>query len=106
MTAPLLIVGLAATLVGALGTPAAWAPARFVLVVANNEHIDAGGPDLRYADDDGAAYYALFGAYARDVELLTVLDDDTQRRYPDLGAVARPPTRAALLEHLAALYAA
>jgi hypothetical protein len=49
-------------------------------------------PALRFADDDAAAFYVLVSALSKDTHLLTVMDAETQELYPELPAVARPPT--------------
>jgi hypothetical protein len=48
--------------------------------------------ELRYADDDAAAIYSFFAPAAAHATLLTVLDEDSQRRFPTLAGVARAPT--------------
>lgn len=93
---------LALTLAASLGA----ASPVYVLIVANNQSNDAAQAPLKFADDDGARYFAAFTPMAREVTLLTVLDDDTQRRFPRLAAQTRPPTRAALLGELKRLNAA
>ena len=72
-----------------------------LLVIANNRPLPADGADatlplLRFADDDAAAFYDLIGATADAAHLLTVMDADTQALYPNLVALARPPTLAAV----------
>ena len=47
---------------------------------------------LRYADDDAAAFLEFVLPVARSAELLTVMDDDTQRLYPRLVFRAQVPT--------------
>lgn len=71
-------------------------PRLLSLVVGLNTSRDPGVAPLRYADDDAARYYELFEALGAEPRLLAVLDADTQRRHPQLAAVARPPTRAEL----------
>ena len=94
------VVLLAGIALGALAGSAAAAEKRFVLIVANNRSLTAGVQPLRYADDDGAAYYELFAPGAAHIELLTVFDDDTQRLHRDLAPRVQAPTRAALLARL------
>lgn len=76
---------------------------RYVLIVANNRGAD-GLDSLQYADDDGVLYRRLFLPFARRVDLLTVLDDDSQRQHEDVVPATRPPTRAIFDESLAALF--
>lgn len=47
---------------------------------------------LRYADDDAVRYYELFRLAGPKAELLTVLDRQSQRRYPNHAQLARLPT--------------
>jgi hypothetical protein len=93
--APLLIALLA-------GAPAKETRA-FAVIVANNASTDGSLKALRYADDDGAKYFELLSLVAGDhVEILSVLDRDTQRVFPEVARAARPPSRSeleAVLEH-------
>lgn len=77
----------------------------YALIVANNQSNDPKVAALQFADDDGARYYAVLKPVAREVALLTVLDEETQRRFPGLAAQTRPPTRRELREALARLNA-
>ena len=52
------------------------------------ERLDA----LRYADDDAVRYHQLFERLGAESTLLSVLDEQTQRRYPGLAAHAVAPT--------------
>lgn len=75
--------------------------ATFVVVVGTTRPDRPGLTTLRYADDDAARWYELASSFAERVELLTVLDDDTQARHPGLAASAKVPTREALAAALA-----
>lgn len=83
--------------------PAAEPPPRIhAVIVATNTAPGEPLERLRYADDDGARYYELFLSLgAAQVHLLSVMDGDTQARFPAVAAVARAPTRAALEQTLA-----
>jgi len=48
--------------------------------------------ELRYADDDAAAFFAFAQPLSVRAEVLTTLDTDSQRRFPSLVDLARPPT--------------
>jgi hypothetical protein len=65
----------------------------FAIVIGNNappeEEVGRLGA-LHYADDDAVRFYELFRSFA-ETELLTVPDAATQRRYPELSGIARPP---------------
>ncbi|MCC6748167.1 MAG: hypothetical protein IT371_10940 [Deltaproteobacteria bacterium] len=69
---------------------------RYVLIVANNHSLDRGVTPLRYADDDGLRYLELFRLLTPNVQLLTVLDDETARLHPEAIGQVRPPTEAEL----------
>jgi hypothetical protein len=78
----------------AAGEPPPPPPAVFALVVANNRGFAPGRVALQYADDDGAKYHEVFSMLAEPggAVLLTELDSDTRRLFPELAPVARPPT--------------
>lgn len=78
--------------------------AAYAVIVANNRGEPA-MPPLHFADDDGARYRELFSLIARRVELLTVLDRDTQALFPDAARLSLPPDRRTLLETLDAVFA-
>ncbi|MCB9645551.1 MAG: hypothetical protein H6730_02980 [Deltaproteobacteria bacterium] len=92
---------LAALLLGA-PEPAAES---YALIIANNQSFESVLAPLTYADDDGARYHELLALVARRVEVLTVLDEGSQRLYPATAAVARPPSGAELTRALDALFA-
>jgi hypothetical protein len=76
-------------------------PQVHALIVATNNAYGESLAPLRYADDDGARYFELFSLLGPErVTLLSVLDEESQRRFPEVAARARPPTRAALREAL------
>jgi hypothetical protein len=77
----------------------------YALVVANNASNDASVADLHFADDDGARYLTYFELVATDARLLSVLDSQTQARFPGVAAKSRPPNRRELFAALDALNA-
>jgi hypothetical protein len=101
-----------AVLAAALGAGVALAPwvARaapeapvYTISIGQNEipaALRSGGNDalaaLHYADDDAAAFHAFMRTMSRRAFLLSVLDADTQRRYPKLVGEALVPTAAEL----------
>ncbi len=46
---------------------------------------------LRYADNDAVRYYRYFGSFADVRYLLTIADQSTQRKYPEIASSAEPP---------------
>ena len=78
---------------------------RFALVVAENRPFDTKMTALQYADDDALRYAELYRGWGAQVELLTVLDDDTQRRYPGVASSLVPATRVAMVEAMQRLNA-
>jgi hypothetical protein len=81
-------------------------PHRFALVIAENEPSGSALQALRYADDDGLRYAEFLRSTGAQVELLTVLDAETQRRYPGAAQGTRPGTRAELVAAMTRLNAA
>lgn len=77
----------------------------YALIIANNQSNDPKQANLKFADDDGARYFTVLKPMAEQVRLLSVLDDDTQRRFPGLAAQTRPPSRKELREALSQLNA-
>ncbi len=73
---------------------------RFVLIVGNNTSSTLGRPPLQFADDDAAKYFDVFRLLAPEanVRVLTELDKDTARLFPEVQQKAEPPTRARLTQ--------
>lgn len=88
---PGLLAGLAA---GAVDAPVR--PFRAAVIVGVNAPFDETQSKLRYADDDAARYAELLGPAADHLELLTVLDAESQGLFPAAAARARIPTVAGL----------
>lgn len=99
--------GAQATPTAAIAAAGSTRPHVFALIVTNNRSATLERPDLKYADDDGARYHALFrGLAAReDVVLLTRFDESSARAYPELQAGLAPPKLGAVRSALAALRA-
>jgi caspase domain-containing protein len=100
LSAPLLLAVLLPVLL--LGGGAASARTISYAVAIGNNQPPPGGDAaglavLRYADDDAVRYHQLFSRFADQARLLTVMDAQTQRRYPGLASAARAPTLANLL---------
>lgn len=76
---------------------------RYALIVTYNGSVDRGVRPLKYADDDGARYYELFSSVADEAVLLTTLDAESQRLFPDVAPHTRPPTRRQLRQSVAEL---
>jgi hypothetical protein len=73
------------------------APESFAVVIGNNQSLGRRRPDLHYADDDAARYSAILESLAPGrVTLLTALDRDTERLFPEVRQRALPPTRRSL----------
>jgi len=80
--------------------PAVAAQKQHVLVIGNNETVDEDLAPLRFADDDAARYAELLDPLSASLELLSVLDEETQATHPALVRRSLPPTRFALDEAL------
>lgn len=76
---------------------------QYALIVGNNASLDDGVPSLRFADDDAARFYEFLAPRAEGVRLLTVLDAESQRIFPELAKRAGAPKRADLEQAFAAL---
>jgi hypothetical protein len=76
------------------------APSRrtsFAVVIGNNASLDHRRPDLHYADDDAAKYFAILDTIAPDrAYLLADFDEDTARLFPAMRTRATAPTRTEL----------
>lgn len=73
---------------------------RYALIVANNDSVDADVDSLEYADDDGARYYEMFDSLADEARLLTTLDSDSQRIFPEIAEHTVPPNRRHLRQNV------
>lgn len=72
-------------------------PTRFAVVIGNNHSLSTQRPDLHYADDDAARYYAILQTLAPgQVSLLANFDRDSARLFSESAKEARLPTRAEL----------
>lgn len=80
------------------------APRRYAVVIGVNEPGRTGQSPLSYADDDAARFFAFFSVVSRDAALLSLLDDETQKLYPEAVAVADLPEEARVLERVDALF--
>ncbi len=77
-------------------TLAADTTARFALVIGSNETRSKEQKPLRFADDDAARIAELWLELGAEVELLTVFDQASQARFPELVKHAEQPTQAEL----------
>ncbi len=80
-------------------------PELYAVIVANNLSVEGELPQLRYADDDGARWYELLSLGTDNIQLLSVLDVDTQRRHPAAARGALTPSWDELERTLDSLFA-
>ena len=85
------VLGLALGL--ALGASPARAEVRTYVLAIGNNAVPLGSEDarlspLRYADDDAAAVASFMKDLSREIVLLSVLDRDSQLRFPELARIA------------------
>lgn len=80
----------------AAASPEPVTSARFALVIGSNETQSKKQKPLRFADDDAARIAELWLELGAQVELLTVFDQSSQARFPDLVKQAEQPTMAEL----------
>jgi hypothetical protein len=101
------LAAVAIATVAAVRTPAHAAgaprPATFALVIGVNHSVDRDAEVLQYADDDAAQYFELFRSLGARTYLLTDLDPDDRKLYPQAAAEAVPPTEHELGEAVARL---
>jgi len=73
----------------------------YAVTIGNNEapHSESDLKTLRFADDDAVRYHELFSSMGQST-LLSVLDQRTQKRYPELVARSQLPTMDNLLRVL------
>jgi len=74
-------------------------PTAYGVAIGNNAPPLQGRGDLarlRFADDDAVRFHQFFTRFADSAWLLSVLDEETQKRYPQMLGVAQPPTLRAL----------
>ena len=69
---------------------------RSAIVIGSQRTVRGSQAILRYADDDAARFYEILEPQVNDLQLLTVLDEESQQLYPHAAAIARPATRAEL----------
>ena len=73
----------------------------YAIVIGNNappaEQASENLKPLRYADDDAVRFFELFQKLGANAKLLSVLDEPTQRRYPNIVNTAQEPSHANLL---------
>jgi hypothetical protein len=72
-------------------------PYRSAVIIGVNEPFERSQPVLRYADDDAARFFEILSPELDEVELLTVLDAESQKLFPDAARVARSPDKPTLL---------
>jgi hypothetical protein len=66
----------------------------FAVVIGNNKSLGPRRPELHYADDDAARYFHILETLAEGrVSLLTELDRDTERLFPEAKLRAVRPSR-------------
>jgi hypothetical protein len=98
-------VKLALVLAGLLAAAEARAEgvARFALVMGHNRPPRPDLPTLRYADDDAVRWSVLLRTHGARVELLTELDEESQRLYGTAVPAPAPPSSAAMTAAMARL---
>jgi caspase domain-containing protein len=67
------------------------------VIIGVNEPFEQAQAALRYADDDAARFWEMLSPDLDEVELLTILDPESQKLFPEAAKRARAPDRANLL---------
>ena len=73
---------------------------RYAVVIGVNEPARPEQRPLRFADDDAVRFYEVFREIAVDVELFSLLDDETQRLYPAVVPQAALPEKEQLFARI------
>jgi hypothetical protein len=71
------------------------------IIVGVNEPFEPAQPTLRWADDDAARFFEMFSGEAEHLELLTLLDADSQSLFASAAERARAPDPTELSSALA-----
>lgn len=77
---------------------------RFAIVIGSNHAPDDSLQPLHYADDDAVRMFEVFSASAKSTRLLTVLDPESQKRFPGVADTAIIPTRENLIAALTDIF--
>src|SRR5687767_14009072 len=78
-------------------------PFRAALIVGVNAPFEASQATLRFADDDAARFAELLAPEVDRLQLLAVLDAESQNIFAEAAKKASPPDRAHLLAAIATL---
>lgn len=70
------------------------------IIIGVNEAFEPSQPTLRYADDDAARFFEMLSPEVEHLELLALLDGESQSLYGTAAAAARAPDHATLLDAL------
>ena len=76
----------------------------YAVIVATNSAYESSLRPLQYADDDGVRYYELFSLAASKIDILSVLDERTQKVFPEIAAKSKIPRRENVLSSLDATF--
>lgn len=85
----------------ALLTIATPQPHSSAVIVGVNEPFDQEQTVLKYADDDAARFYEILSHRVEHLELLTLLDAESQSLYPQAASLSRVPNLDQLKEAMA-----
>lgn len=85
-----------------LGAPAH----KSAIIIGVNEPFESSQPTLRYADDDAARFFEMLAPEVEHLELLALLDGESQSLFASAASAARSPDHATLLDALARASAA
>lgn len=91
---------IAASLVPAPSPQTIAAIRRYAIVIGVNQPAHDGQMALNFADDDAVRFHALFQQLSGEASLFSLLDDETQRVYPEVVSEAEIPTKALILTRI------
>jgi hypothetical protein len=84
---------IAGTATSTIGSPIKEGSKRYAIIVGVNKPAKADQRPLRYADDDAVRFYEVFRALSGEAALFALLDEETQRSYPEVVPEAELPEK-------------
>src|SRR5687768_801094 len=77
---------------------------RYAVVIGVNQPAREGQKPLRFADDDAVRFHTLFRQLSGDAALFSLLDEETQRIYPEVVGEAEIPDERAIFDRFQQMF--